>query len=279
MVVIITLLVILITTILPSIVQQTMVFTREFSEYSQRFMRALNELEVYLSDLGLDSRIADQLDRMLSQFFVMIGDYVRDLVSAIVGYIFKFTDFVIIVILLFYFLMDGTSMVRFFIDHVPESLREAAENFFNGIDSIIWGYMKIQVLYSVIFGAASSIAYILLKLPFSGLLGIIAMCLNMIPYIGSIISGTIAFFVALLFFDFNKALLTLFIILMLNVVLGSIMTPFLQGKTLKIHPALVIVSLLVGNYLWGPIGMLIAVPLLGFARLLLKEVVNVINNL
>jgi predicted PurR-regulated permease PerM len=101
----------------------------------------------------------------------------------------------------------------------------------------------------------------------------------MIPYFGSIISGTIAFFVALLYFDFSKALLTLAIVLVLNVVLGNILTPFLQGRTLKIHPVLVIGALLVGNYLWGAIGMLIAVPLLGFARLFLNEMLRVINKL
>lgn len=279
LVLILALLVFLINIILPPIINQMMSFGREFTGYSMRFMRAVDDLRHYLIELGLDSRITGQVDDALSQLFTILSDSIMSLVTLAVGYIFKVTDIVIMAILLFYFLSDGPGMVKFFIDHIPEMLKEAVKNFIDGISGIIWGYMKNQVILSVSIGLACGVAFVILRLPFAGLLGIIAGVLNMIPIFGSLISGVVAVFVAMFYFNLKKALITAVVILALNIIQGNIVAPMLQGRTLGIHPVVVIAALLISNFLWGGAGMLIAVPLAGLVRLLWREMANVINKL
>ena len=278
-VLILILLVVLLNNILPRFVGQIMVFAREFTAYSQRFTRAMDGLWLYLDGLGLDSRIISQIDDALSQFFILLGNFIRSIVSLLFGYIFRLTDIVIITILLFYFLTDGPDMVLYLIASLPESLRGSARNFVDGINGIVWGYMKNQVIISVITGLASFVTFYVLGLPFSGLLGIICGFLNMIPYFGSILGGVMASVIALIYFSWNKALIVAVVVLGINMVLGNIVTPMLQGRTLGIHPVVVIIALLVCNHIWGAAGMLFAVPLVGLGRLFLREAMNVINRL
>jgi|GEM_PF-1376216 len=277
--IIVALIIILINSVLPGIINQLLSFGREFTGYSMRFMRAVDDLRHYLVEMGLDNRITSQVDDALSQIFTALSDFIMSVVSLAFGYIFRLTDLVVTILALFYFLSDGPEMVSFFIEHMPGKLKEAVRNFVQGISGIIWKYMKNQVIISAITGVACGIAFVILKLPFAGLLGIMAAVLNMIPIFGSIISGVVASFVTMFYFNISKALITALVVLGINVILGNIITPMLQGRTLGMHPVAVIVSLLVCNYLWGAIGMFIAVPLVGLVRLFWREMSIVINKL
>ena len=279
LVLLLALLIVLINIILPPVVNQTMTFVREFSGYSQRFLGQVDMLQGYLNGLGLDSRVTSSLDDALTQFSALVSSFIMGFVSAVFGFVLRLTDVIIITILVFCFLLDGPAMAQQVLCIMPERLREATNNVFQGVDKVIWGYMRNLVAYSIAFGLVSGFLYVLLGLPFAGLLGVIAGVLNMIPFIGSIISGFVAFLIALLYFPINKALLTLFALMAINLIMGNILYPMIQAKTLRIHPVVVITSLLVCSYLWGPAGMFVAVPLVGLVHLVMKELLHVIKGL
>ena len=271
--------IILINIILPRFINQMIVFARDFTGYGQQFMRLVDQLQTYLDGLGLDSRVSAQLDDILGQVFSVISNTMMGFVTTTVGLIFRFTDIVIISILLFYFLLDGPMMIRYAVDNAPATLCDGFGHIIEGLNGIIWGYMKNQVLISLITGLACLVAYLIFGLPFAVLLGILAAVLNMIPIFGSIISGVVASLVTLFYYDIYKALLIAAIVLVINMILGNIITPRLQAKTLSIHPVVVITALLVCSHLWGAVGMFVAVPLVGLGRLLLQELLCIIRNL
>ena len=279
MAMIIVVFVVLISISLPVLVAQVTRFAREFSGYSMRFIRLMDEIEGYFVGLGLDSRITSQLYDFLQQLVTLVGSFLMSFVTTAISSISRFTDFVIIVILLFYFLLDGPDMIHFLVGRTPANLRKSCENIIDGISSVIWGYMKNQLLISTIHGIGCYIAFLCIGLPFSGLLGILNGVLNMIPYFGSIIASIISVLVALFYLGTQSGVLTALAVFALNMILGNILTPKLQGKTLGIHPVLVITALLVFNYIWGATGMFVAVPLLGLAQLVLREVLGIIRQL
>ena len=265
--------------VLPPLANQTMALAREISTYSVRIIRLVDQLQEYLQELGLDKRITGQLDDTLAQLFAMIGNTARGFVSSAVSSLSKAPNIVILVILLFYFLLDGQRMISYIVDHSPGAMRESIENILACVGAVVWGYMKNQVIISIIFGAASAAAYLILGLPYVGLLGLIAGVLNMIPYFGSIISVFISVIIAALYLSMQKALLTLIATLLLNVILGNIITPRIQAKTLGIHPVVIITALLVCNYLWGAIGMFFAVPIVGLGQLVMFELIRIVSKL
>ena len=270
---------ILINSFMPPLINQMVGFAREFSGYSQQIIGLVDELLEYLDTLGLDARLAGQLDDVLMQLFSIVSNLVMNAVTSVISYIGKLTDFVIVAVLLFLFLLDGPEMAGYIINYLPEKLREATNNIMDGLGRVIWGYLRNQVLISVVTGIVTATAFTILGLPFAGLQGVLATVLNMIPFVGSIISGTVNILVALYYFSMQKVLVTLAVVLTINLVLGSILTPMVQAETIGMHPVVVIASLLVCNYLWGPIGMFIAVPLVGLCQLLMREVIRIIKML
>jgi len=257
------------------VIQQAMIFVDAFGHLALQAEQLLDIPESIVAH-GL---VSLHLEEILRQLLVMLDTFIVNFITSVLGIIFRVTDVVIVLILLFLFLWDGPKIVENIINNMPEVLKEAASNFFLGIDGIVWGYLKTMVIISVCFGTAFGIILFFLGIPFSGVLGVLGAVLNMIPYIGSIISGAIAVIIALLYHDAYRALFSVILIIALNVVQGSIIAPLVFANKLRMHPILIITSLLVCNYLMGIWGLFIAVPILGLARLLMKEVFNVIRKL
>jgi len=112
MLVILGVFVVLFSSVLPLLINQMMVFAREISAYSLRFVRLVDQLQAYLDGLGLDSRVSGSLDDVLGQVLTMIGNAAREFVSSVLGVVSRAADIVIVIILLFYFLLDGQRMTE-----------------------------------------------------------------------------------------------------------------------------------------------------------------------
>jgi len=258
-----------------NIVHQAMMFAEEFG----RLVAQAEQLLDFSESMGPENFFTSHLEAVLMQFLALLNTFIVSFITSVLGFIFRFTDVVIVLILLFLFLLEGPKPAKKIVAKMPEILREAASNFFNGIHGIVWGYLKTMVIISICFGAVFGIILFILDIPFAGLLGILGGVLNMIPFIGSIISGAIAVIIAFLYHDIYRALISVALIIALNAVQGGIIAPLVLANKLRIHPIFVITSLLVCNYVWGIPGMFIAVPILGLARLLMQETFNVIRKL
>ena len=111
------------------------------------------------------------------------------------------------------------------------------------------------------------------------MLGVIAGILNFIPYFGSIIAGTLATLIALLTGGLQQGIITLVAFLVIQQLEGNLITPRLQGRSTGLNPVVILIVILVGNYFWGTIGMFVAVPVFGLARLFFSEAVKLIRQL
>lgn len=271
--------VLLINIILPPILNQMTAFVREFSGYSSAFSHQMDQLIEFLEQKGLAGEITEELDQILGQIYTAMYNFLIGFLSAVLGYIFKLVDVLIILILLVYFLLDGPKMVAGVVESLPKALKEPARNVLSGVDHIVWSYLKTQVLISAITGLVSAVVFKLMDLDFAMLLGIIAGVLNMIPYFGSIIGGAAAVLVALLTSGLRKAVIVCVAVLIIQQVLGNVVTPKMQAKSSGMHPVTIIAALLICNYLWGTVGMFISVPVAGLVKLLLTQTLQVIRQL
>jgi predicted PurR-regulated permease PerM len=111
-------------------------------------------------------------------------------------------------------------------------------------------------------GAATAMALQAMGLPGGLLWGVVAFLMNFIVYLGPAI-----FIVALLFagvaaFDGGMALAPALTFVVLNGIEGQFVTPALVGRNMALNPLLVFLALIFGIWLWGPIGGIVAIPLL-----------------
>jgi len=122
-------------------------------------------------------------------------------------------------------------------------------------------YLGIKTVVSAITGILAYLVCYLLKVDMPELWGLLAFTLNFIPAIGSILAGIPPFLMALLMLDIQTALLVAGGYVAINGILGNFIEPMLLGRRFGISTLVVIFSVLFWGWVWGPVGMLLGVPL------------------
>ncbi len=124
-------------------------------------------------------------------------------------------------------------------------------------------YLSVKLIVSLATGLLVWGAFSLIGVEFAFIWGATSFLFNFIPSIGSILIGAASFLFALVQFypDPNPILAAGISMLTIQLVLGNVIDPKLQGDRLKISPVVILFSLLFWGWLWGIIGLFLAVPL------------------
>lgn len=123
------------------------------------------------------------------------------------------------------------------------------------------GYMKIKTWISLATGLLIAIWLAFLGIDYPLLWGVLAFLLNYIPNIGSIIAAVPAVLLALVQLGTTSALLAGAGYLIVNLVIGNVVEPRFMGRGLGLSTLVVFLSLIFWGWVWGPVGMLLSVPL------------------
>ena len=133
----------------------------------------------------------------------------------------------------------------------------------NEITQQVRRYLVVQIVTSVGVGLATSLAFWAIGLKHVAVWGIAAAVLNLIPYLGSIAVCALSAIVALTQFgSLDKALLVASVSVLLHVVSGYMITPWLTSRTSRLNTVVVFVGMLAWGWLWGVWGLLLGTPIM-----------------
>lgn len=128
------------------------------------------------------------------------------------------------------------------------------------VDQLQW-YLLVRTFMSVLAGVVTWLWCVLLRIDFAVIWGLLAFLLNYLPNIGSIISYLPPTFFALVQYDWKWALLTLACIGISDSILGNVIDPIVQGRTLRLSPFVVLVAVVFWGWVWGIAGAILGVPI------------------
>jgi len=137
--------------------------------------------------------------------------------------------------------------------------------------SDIQRYLAIKTLVSLATGVLAGFLCWAAHLDFFLLWGILAFMLNFIPVLGSIIAGVPPFFLALLVHGGPSGVAIAVGFVSINLFLGNFLEPMLMGRRFGLSTLVVIISVLFWGYIWGPVGMLLGVPLTMVLKVMLDN--------
>lgn len=144
-------------------------------------------------------------------------------------------------------------------------------NRFRSISQDIQKYLGIKTAASAATGILATFTCVLFKIDFPLLWGLVAFLFNYVPAIGSILAGIPPVVLALILHGFWPALGVMACYLIVNVSIGNFLEPMLLGERFGISTVIVILSVLFWGFIWGPVGMLLAVPLTMMVKVMLDN--------
>lgn len=132
-------------------------------------------------------------------------------------------------------------------------------------------YLAIKAWISLITGLLAVVLCLALGVDFPFLWGLIAFLFNFVPNIGAVIAAIPPILLALIEHGTGSAFLVLAGYTVIGTVIGNMLEPRLMGQQLGLSTLVVFLSLLFWGWVWGPIGMLLSVPLTVILKLVLEH--------
>jgi predicted PurR-regulated permease PerM len=209
--------------------------------------------------LNTDKSISD----LVTQGVGWLTTFLRSLWSGGRALVSVFSLVVVTPVVAFYLIYDWHHMIRTVDGWVPVQQRDTVRGLAREVDAAISGFVRGQTAVCLILGSFYAVALTLSGLNFGLLIGLISGMITFIPYVGSMTGLVLSLGVAVAQFwpAYGSILMVLCIFLVGQFVEGNVLSPKLVGESVGLHPVWLIFALLAFGYLFGFVGLLVAVPL------------------
>ncbi|MFC1504515.1 AI-2E family transporter [Spirochaetota bacterium] len=184
---------------------------------------------------------------------------------------------------IFFFLLNGREMKKGVLSLVPNKYFEMTLITLSEVDNIFGNYIRGTLLECFIIGTLASTGFYIIGFPLSIAFtaGMIAGLFNAIPYLGPFIGLILGLSICMLglipedhtpFFGMHASYLKVVIVIIIVQLLDNVaVNPTVMGKSVNLHPLIVILGIMAGNSLFGFIGMLAAIPVIAILKVILES--------
>jgi len=160
----------------------------------------------------------------------------------------------------FFFLRGGRTWWRGAMDRLPATRRAPIAEAGSRAVDVLAGYMLGTAVISAFGGITSGLIMVILGLPLALPIAVLGFFAGFIPYVGSFLSTAMAFLVAVALGTTSDIVLMGIFTVVFNIAQGNFVTPLVYGKSLSLHPAVVLMAIPVGQEVAGILGMFLVVP-------------------
>jgi len=178
--------------------------------------------------------------------------------------------FALVPLVAFYLLKDWFLIKKTAWNMTPSKVRKQSVAFMRDIEQSLGSYIRGQVIVCAVIGVLSTLLLWLIHVKYSLLLGIIIGITNVIPYFGPIIGAVPAVLIAAAT-STGQVIWVVVIVFGLQFLEGNILSPLIVGKSLHMHPLLIMLSLFIGGEIGGIIGLIVAVPILAIVKVAISH--------
>src|SRR5207342_3610364 len=182
------------------------------------------------------------------------------------------------VLLMYYFIRDGDSFWRTFLTRVEPGRRSYVEAAGGRAFSVLGGYMVGTGAISIFGAVTQFLIMFILGIPYALPLAVLAVFGGFIPYIGSLITTALAFFVTVATGTPQDIAIMAVFTIVFNIVQGNFVAPLVYSKVVSLHPAVVLMAIPAGSEIAGVIGMFLVVPFLGVVAATWRTVLRVLDT-
>jgi predicted PurR-regulated permease PerM len=212
---------------------------------------------------GINFNTDKGISDLVTQGVGYLTSFLKSLWSGGRALVSLFSLMVVTPVVAFYLIYDWHRMIAAADSWIPVNQRDTVRALAHEVDAAIAGFVRGQSAVCLILGSFYAVALTMSGLNFGLLIGLISGLITFVPYVGSMTGLVLALGVAVAQFwpDYYSILLVLGIFLVGQFLEGNVLSPKLVGESTGLHPVWVIFALLAFGYLFGFVGLMVAVPL------------------
>jgi predicted PurR-regulated permease PerM len=173
-------------------------------------------------------------------------------------------------VIAFYYLMEKVWLRRLILLEIAPGPRERVDRIWGNVEAKVGDWLRGQLLLCLAIGMTATIGYGVLGVRFWPLLGLWAGLTEIIPIIGPWLGGVPAVIIALTQ-SWNKALLVIGFILLLQLLENTVLVPRIMRGAVGLTPLTVFVAILAGTQFLGVLGALLAIPVAAAVQVVLSD--------
>jgi predicted PurR-regulated permease PerM len=269
--------VLLLLLIVPPLLRQLSGFVAKAPEYAQHLQSLASDprfpwLKQFVGDNLNSGSISDLMKDAMGYLTGMLGS----LWSKGTALISIFSLVIVTPIVAFYLGADWDHMLAATDSLIPVHHRETVHKLIREIDKSIAAYVRGQSAVCLILGSYYAIGLSLAGLNFGFLIGVVSGLISFVPYVGSLTALVVSLAIAIAQFAPNwvHIFIIVGIVLVGQFFEGNILSPKLVGHSVGLHPVWLMFALFAFGYLFGFVGLLLAVPLATAAGVLIRFAVR-----
>lgn len=179
---------------------------------------------------------------------------------------------IVILVLVFYWTLDGPRIIQSFLLLVPQDQRESISELLSSMETKVGSYIAGQGLLCLIIGMLSLVAYLIVGLPNALVLALLAGVLEALPMIGPLLGAIPAALVALSIGP-DKLIWIIVTTIIIQQLENSLLVPRVMGKAVGVNPFVTLLAIFAFSSLFGIAGALMAIPMAAIIQLLLERFV------
>ncbi|WP_420888075.1 AI-2E family transporter [Candidatus Nitronereus thalassa] len=238
-------------------------FSLALPRYQVRLEQELAAFFGWLQNQGLAISTPDLLDHVNPGAAMELG---ANMLSGLGGI---FTNSFLILMTVIFMLMESSAF-RKKVQLIWEG-NDRSSGAFGQFAHDVQHLLAIKTAVSIGTGLVVGIWVAVLGVDFPVLWGLLAFLLNYIPNLGSILAGAPAVLLGFIQFGIGRALLVAAGYVVVNIVFGNVIEPKLMGQRLGLSTLTVFLSLVFWGWVWGPVGMILSVPLTMVVKIALES--------
>ncbi|MDQ3398688.1 MAG: AI-2E family transporter [Deinococcota bacterium] len=245
---------------LPALIEPLLVGERSIPTLINRFLPAGSQEVIAEAIAGFPARLEGASQAILAW------------IGGLVGGLFQlFIIFILTIYLMLSFPHVGASLLQLFPTSYRSEIERTGKDLKAKFNRSVGGYIRAQLLVALAVGLMIWISLSIAGIPLAATWGIVGFIGNLVPFLGSILASIPAIFLAVLLEGWGFGLIVAAIFIIINQIDGNVLSPIIMAKVTSLSPITIILAILTGATLLGFWGALLAVPVVGFGKLLYTD--------
>ncbi|MFA5961111.1 MAG: AI-2E family transporter [Parcubacteria group bacterium] len=252
--------------LIPPMIAQFQDFSQNFPSYFQSGATSLS----HLKDFFASKNIQLDLEQLSNNFSRSLTGLSGDIFSTTANVFSGFISIIVVFSLAFYMTVEENGIKKFIISVTPDRFKNYAANLATRVKEKIGKWMLGQLLLMLIIFVLDAIGLYLVGVPYALILAIFAGVMEIVPYIGPIISAIPGIILGFLISP-TTGFLALLVYLIAQQVENHVIVPQVMKKAVGLNPVATIIALLVGLRLGGVLGAILAIPVATAISLVIND--------